>query len=250
MKYWKVSLLREGRCARQWHVRAEVLTVGSHGSNKVHLPPPVEAFALQVADSTDGMICEVGPYTLRIEDETRERSTLWSEARVRVDHAISAASEAPREAPVPVRAAIAAFALLGLTNLAGSLVVDGKPHVLREYERNRAARTARPPSPAVAPEPRYEAPTAAPSPDLEAPRERAFSTLAANPSPSGKTVRLAALVGQFPSSPVAGHGPSWDGALMANGADLAVPSPIPAAWLASPPERYRAPWPDAPVPPH
>ena len=107
MKYWKVSLLREGRCARQWHVRTEVLTVGSHGSNKVRLPPPVDAFALQISELSEAETHEVGPFTLLIEDETHQRNELWSVAKVRVEEAVSAAAVAPREAPVPIRVAIA-----------------------------------------------------------------------------------------------------------------------------------------------
>jgi len=48
MRYWKVSLVHEGRTAREWHLRTETLTVGSNGANAVRLPPPVEPFALRL----------------------------------------------------------------------------------------------------------------------------------------------------------------------------------------------------------
>jgi hypothetical protein len=244
MKYWKVSLLREGRCARQWHVRAEILTVGSHGSNKVRLPPPVEAFALQISELSAARTCEVGPFTLVVEDETHERSELWTEARLRVNDAVSAASAAPREAPVPIRAAIAVFTLLGLTNLAGSLVVDRQPHVLRAYERNRAALVAGAPSDPSAP--RYEASTATATPML---RTRDADRVPVALASRSGAARLVVLLGD-PSPAGSPAGSSWDGGLISHGNGLPDPSANPSAWLASTPERYRAPWPDAPVPPH
>jgi hypothetical protein len=229
-------------------VRADVLTVGSHGSNKVRLPPPVEAFALQITELSAARTCEVGPFTLVVEDETHERSELWTEARLRVNDAVSAASAAPREAPVPIRAAIAAFTLLGLTNLAGSLVVDGTPHVLREYERNRAALVASAhPAPSVqAGSPRYEAPPAVASPTPHGHADLLAISLA---SVSGGS-RVVALVGGSTSQPGSNPGSSWDGGLMSHSDGIPDPMAVPSAWLASTPERYRAPWPDAPVPPH
>jgi hypothetical protein len=225
-----------------------VLTVGSHGSNKVRLPPPVEAFALQFSELSEAQTCEVGPFTLLVEDETHERSEMWSEARSRVNDAVSAASAAPREAPVPIRAAIAVFTLLGLTNLAGSLVVDGTPHVLREYERNRAAMVASAhPAPSVqASAPRYEAPTAVAS---STPHGHA-DLLAVSLTPVSGGSRVVALVGGSNSQPGSNPGSSWDGGLMSHGDGSPDPMAVPSAWLASTPERYRAPWPDAPVPPH
>jgi hypothetical protein len=248
MKYWKVSLLRDGRCARQWHVRADVLTVGSHGSNKVRLPPPVEAFALQISELSEAQTCEVGPFTLVVEDETHERSELWSEARLRVNDAVSAASAVPREAPAPIRAAIAAFTLLGLTNLAGSLVVDGKPHVLREYERNRAALVANvrsaPASQSMAP--RYEAPASKVAATMVRNGDPLLADFAAVPIGA----RMASLVGVAPVHPGSNSGSSWDGEWVMQGDGIPRSSTGPSAWLASTPEHYRAPWPDAPVPPH
>lgn len=254
MKYWKVSLLREGRCARQWHVRAEVLTVGSHGSNKVRLPPPVEAYALQVAELAEPETHEVGPFTLLIEDETHERNQLWSVARTRVEEAVSAAAVAPREAPVPVRVAIATFTLLGLTNLAGSLIMDGRPHVLREYERTH---------PAVASMPRTGRAIEAPNPSFEA-REAhqanptvsaaapigAASMLFATANPGSAVATSIVMVSSNSPVPAAPSGQSWDGAMLAYAPGLPEASGLPSQWLSSTPVRYRAPWPDAPVPPH
>jgi len=254
MKYWKVSLLREGRCARQWHVRAEVLTVGSHGSNKVRLPPPVEAFALQLSELGEAMTQEVGPFTLLIEDETHERNQLWSVAKSRVEEAVSAAAVAPREAPVPVRVAIATFTLLGLTNLAGSLIMDRRPHVLREYDRTH---------PAVASMPRTGRAVELPSPNFQAQKATQASPTVAVAAPSRAVSMLfstanpgqavaTSIVMVSPNSPVpaAPSGQSWDGVLLAYAPGMPEQTAMPSQWLSSTPARYRAPWPDAPVPPH
>ena len=252
MKYWKVSLLREGRCAREWHVRAEVLTIGSHGSNKVRLPPPVESFALQFSELAQVETHQVGPFSLVVEDETHQRNELWTVACTRVEEAVSAASEAPREAPVPIRIAIATFTLLGLTNLAGSLFLDGRPEVMREYERTH---------PALVGMPRTGAPVPAPAAIFVAPIPERLALVAATPAkPTSLLFATAAapqsvassivLVPQTPSIPTSSPGHSWDGAMMAYATEPSDLAGIPADWLSSTPARYRAPWPDAPVPPH
>jgi len=254
MKYWKVSLLREGRCARQWHVRAEVLTVGSHGSNKVRLPPPVEAFALQISELGDTETHEIGPFTLLIEDETHQRNQLWTVAQIRVEEAVSAAAVAPREAPVPVRVAIATFTLLGLTNLAGSLIMDRRPHVLREYDRTHPAVASMPRTGRAVelPSPNFDArkaPQASPTVSVAAPSRTAsmlFSTAVPGPAVATSIV----MVSQNSPVPAAPSGQSWDGVMMAYAPGLPEASGRPSQWLSSTPARYRAPWPDAPVPPH
>jgi|GEM_PF-1851445 len=257
MKYWKVSLLREGRCARQWHVRSEVLTVGSHGSNKVRLPPPVQAFALQISELDDSQTHEIGPFTLLIEDETHQRNELWTEARTRVEVAASAMAVAPREAPVPVRVAIATFTLLGLTNLAGSLVMDGRPQALREYERTHMTAPgllamARSGSPAQSQEPRFEASRLAEATSTASVVMPSFSPFLrySNANPGATTASSIVVVHSNSPVPAAPAGHSWDGVMMAYASGVPETQAMPSQWLSSTPARYRAPWPDAPVPPH
>ena len=256
MKYWKVSLLHEGRTAREWHVRAEVLTVGSHGSNKVRLPPPVDAFALQFTELPEATTFEVGPYTLLVEDETHQRNAMWTDARSRVQEAVSAASVAPRETPVPVRAAIAACTLLGLTNLVASLVVDGRLGVLRAYERPRSEMVAMAAAKTQveAPAPRFEKADDAKSPtrmavDVAAPTKNA-SLLFASPVAKRQADRSIVAITRGVQIPAAPTSPSWDGAMLASASGELDLNAIPGERLASVPARYRAPWPDAPIPPH
>ncbi len=256
MKYWKVSLLHEGRTAREWHVRTEVLTVGSHGSNKVRLPPPVEAFALQFTELAEPTTFEVGPYTLQVEDETLQRHLMWTDARSRVQEAVSAASVAPRETPVPVRAAIAACTLLGLTNLVASLVVDGRLGVLRAYERPQSEMVAivATKAPVEAPAPRFEHVADAASPvrmtvEVAGPTRNA-SLLFASPVANRQADRSIVAITRSVQIPAAPTSPSWDGAMLASASVEPDMNAIPSEWLASVPVRYRAPWPDAPVPPH
>ena len=256
MKYWKVSLLHEGRTAREWHVRAEVLTVGSHGSNKVRLPPPVEPFALQFSELSESATLEVGPYTLVVEDETHQRNALWSDARSRVQEAVSAASVAPRETPVPVRAAIAACTLLGLTNLVASLVVEDRRDAFQTNERSKTEMVARlsANAPLQAPAPRFENVNDAATParvavDVAAPSRNAgllFASSVAKRQGDRSIVAITRNV-QIPAAPVS-H--SWDGAMLASASGELDLNTMPGEWLASVPQRYRAPWPDAPIPPH
>ena len=254
MRYWKVSLLHEGRTAREWHVRTEVLTVGSHGSNKVRLPPPVEPFAIQLSELAEAEIREVGPYLLRIEDETDQRNAMWSEARSRVEDAVSAAKIAPREAPVPVKAAVAACTLLGLTNLVASLVVDGRLGVLRAYEKSRpeiamVASSA----PIEAPAPRFESVDAGLERpvdiDVAAPTRKA-ALLFASPFSERREARSIVAITRTTQVPASHASPTWDGAMVAAATEDPANGSMPSDWFASPPARYRAPWPDAPVPPH
>lgn len=256
MKYWKVSLLHEGRTAREWHVRAEVLTVGSHGSNKVRLPPPVEPFALQFTELPEAGTFEVGPYTILVQDETIQRNVLWTDARSRVQEAVSAASVAPRETPAPVRAAIVACSLLGLTNLVASLVVDGRLGALQTYERDQTEMVAMvsASAPLQAPAPRFENVGDSKSPtrmtvDVAAPSRNA-SLLFASPVAKRHGDRSIVAVTRSVSIPMAPISQSWDGAMLALTSGELDLNTIPGEWLASVPARYRAPWPDAPIPPH
>lgn len=229
MRYWKVSLLREGRTAREWHVHSEALSIGSNGANSIRLPPPVEAFALRLETLSDPEIHEIGPYLLRVEDETDERSRLWTQAQERIEQAREAVAEVPRESPTTTRIALAACALVGLTNIAASLLVDGRPQALREFQQARVAAGSM-----QVPHPGY-APSGA---------NRSILVVAA---PSASQAHLTAL---GPSVPLeSASSPSSELSVALASLDL---SGLAAGgiWSSSPPSRYRAPWPDSPVPPH
>lgn len=238
MRYWKVSLLHEGRTAREWHVGAEVLTVGSHGSNKVRLPPPVAPFALRMDDLTGPVEVQVESFLLRIEDETTVRESLWNRAQQRLEQ-VEMASEVipPLEQQSPARILVAALAMAGLTQLAahyvgsqaGSSEHRSSASIVREIRDGATSLV----------EPSYEySTTAAATPDqprvgTHGSREHfhlaslvpsgTFHELHQNPSSDGFWIEG--------SLPVSGNGAT-------------------ALWSSTPPERYQAPWPDAPVPPH
>lgn len=128
MHHWKVSLLREGRIAREWHVRADTLTVGSHGSNLVRLPPPAGAFALRVESAPEPFEAEVDGFRLLVEDETELRRVLWRESRDRVEaQAFASEIVVPDERSSPARAAFLALAVVGIARLGGDVVVDRLP---------------------------------------------------------------------------------------------------------------------------
>ncbi len=243
MRYWKVSLLHDGRTAREWHVRAEVLTVGSHGSNTVRLPPPVDAFALRLEDIPDTDTVQVGSFLLRIEDETRLRKALVNRAQKRFEEAeLHVAAELPREANSPARILVAAFTLAGLTHIAatflGSQSSSEEPRTARQVVQ-MVARAVEP-----APEPSYSTSYA---PMAKAAASPVSEILSVAPA-SQEAPRMIALVptGTFHGlhqnpSPDGFYLPSWESDLES--------SPD-RRWTSQPPEHYQAPWPDAPVPPH
>lgn len=229
MRYWKVSLLGEGRTTREWHVRTEILTVGSNGANAVRLPPPVEPFALRLEDCEGPSEHAVGPYLLRVEDETEARGRLWSQAQSRIELAKEAFAEAPSaETHVPTRMAAAALALVGLTNLAANLLVDDRHDVVKVLEHRSAVAAP------VSPRPAYSADSQS-APVLFA-------------APAASAPRLVAL---GPSLLLGGQAGTSGSAVAAVLAAMAFAAPCAAgSWTSRPPSRYRAPWPDAPVPPH
>lgn len=242
MKYWKVSLLREGRTAREWHVRAEALTVGSHGSNLVRLPPPVAAFALRLTEAAEPEIHEVGNFVLRIEDESAARETLWAQAQERLEHSTSAAFSAPRETPAPARIAIATLTLMGLTNLAASFFVDGRPQALRDFQNRQVAQSV-----ALAGTAKigvYQAPSAIS--DSQAQPQVAEALVRSN---ADSRTQLQPAYDGAPVSKAQNHGQSWDGVALAACIGC-FGSSGPSPWASSTPEHYQAPWPDSPVPPH
>jgi hypothetical protein len=229
MRYWKVSLLREGRTAREWHVRSEALSIGSNGANSIRLPPPVEAFALRLESIGEAETHEIGPYLLHIEDETHERGRLWTEAQERIELARETFVETPRGTPTTSRIAFAACALVGLTNFTASLLVDGRPQALREFQQARVAAGTM-----LVPHPGY-APTGA---------NRSVLLVA---TPSASNARLAAVGPSVPLEPGASSSSELSVALASLDLSGLAAGDI---WSSSPPSRYRAPWPDAPVPPH
>lgn len=118
MRHWTVSLLRDGRTSRQWHVWSDVLTVGSHGAAKVRLPLPVEPWALRLTELTEASEFQVGEFLLRIQDTTTERASLWERAQVRMENS-SRQGESPRGPdlhPTPWGTAVLALCLAGLTH--------------------------------------------------------------------------------------------------------------------------------------
>ena len=227
MRYWKVSLLRDGRTAREWHVHAEVLTVGSNGANAVRLPPPVEPFALRLESAPEPADHEVGPYLLRVEDETLRRERLWSQAQERIEQVSLVCCEPAREAHSPARLALAAFALVGITNLAANLLVDDHRESSRAI-RSRSVQTSTPANPVA-----FSADSAQ------------HPLLVAAPAASP---RMAAIA---PAPLLDGQGAAPGSAVFAILAALAfLPRAGGRIWSSAPPPRYRAPWPDAPIPPH
>ncbi|QQS06331.1 MAG: hypothetical protein IPK50_05405 [Fibrobacterota bacterium] len=243
MRYWKVSLLHQGRTAREWHVRAEVLTVGSHGSNTVRLPPPVEAFALRLEDLPETPTVQVGDFLLKIEDETRLRNTLVNRAQQRFDQAeLMVAAELPREAHSPARILITAFTLAGLTHLTatflGSQSASEEPRAARQVVQ-QVSHFAAP-----APEPSYSATYASLSKSAHQPVSEILS-VAASPDESPRMIAL------VPSGTFHGlhQNSSPDGFAVPSLESVLAAAPD-ERWTSHPPERYQAPWPDAPVPPH
>jgi len=190
----------------------------------------VEPFALRLESCEAPQMHEVGPYLLRIEDETSERGRLWSQAQERIEHAKQAFVEAPAETHTTGRLALAAFTLVGLTNLAASFLVDGRHDMLSEIEHRTVVSASQAPRPGYAP---VASETAALLIQSSTPQQA--SRLAC----VGPTFSLDGF-GTGSGSPVAS-------ALVA--LDFSVPASG-GLWSSAPPPRYRAPWPDAPVPPH
>ncbi|MBK8804998.1 MAG: hypothetical protein IPN71_23585 [Fibrobacteres bacterium] len=239
MRYWKVSLLHQGRTAREWHVRAEVLTVGSHGSNTVRLPPPVEAFALRFEDLPETPTVQIGDFLLKIEDETRLRKALVNRAQQRFDQAdLLVAAELPREAHSPARILITAFTLAGLTHLTatflGSQSSSEEPRATR-HAIQRVSHLS-----AATSEPSYSSL----SKSAQAPVSEILSVVH---SPDESPLMIALVpTGTFHSMH---QNPSSDGFAVPSLESVLAAAPD-ERWTSQPPERYQAPWPDAPVPPH
>jgi len=145
MRHWTVSLIREGGVAREWHVWADTLTVGSHGAAKVRLPQPVEPWALRISELPEPQVFQLAEFTLRVADTTAERAQLWERAQVRIETArarIERESEAETApvGPSTLHTAITALALAGVTHWLAELAGGGE---VRELEVVTAIAAAR-----------------------------------------------------------------------------------------------------------
>lgn len=148
MKHWTVSLLHEGSVAREWHVWAETLTVGSHGAAKVRLPLPAEPWALRISELPEPQTFQVAEFTLRISDTTAERTRLWERAQVRIEVARLRAECEPEDSvptgPSTLHTAVTALCLAGLTHWLGELLADRDPQALELQAVTSLAVAARP----------------------------------------------------------------------------------------------------------
>lgn len=137
MRHWTVSLVRDGSVSRQWHVWAEILTIGSHGAAKVRLPRPVEPWALRLSELPEPQIFQLAEFTVQVADTTSERTNLWERAQVRIEHArVRSEREAEPAAsilPGTWQTAVTALLLAGATQwLADTLArPDSRPPELR-----------------------------------------------------------------------------------------------------------------------
>lgn len=143
MRHWTVSLIREGGVAREWHVWADTLTVGSHGAAKVRLPLPAEPWALRLSELPEPQVFQLAEFTLRVADTTAERALLWERAQVRIETArtrVERESEAAPVGPSTLHTAITALALAGVTHWLAELAGGSQ---VRELEVVTAIAAAR-----------------------------------------------------------------------------------------------------------
>lgn len=245
MRHWTVSLVREGSVAREWHVWADVLTVGSHGAAKVRLPLPAEPWALRIAELPEPAEFQVAEFHLRIADTTAERSNLWERAQVRIE---SARERAEREADPPVatgpstlQTTVTALCLAGLTHwFAGVAAHDGS----ESSDLHPIASLAS--APAL-----QDDPTAPFAESVCAPRQDEAGRLVAGISRSKAPASVRAAIGSMPSAHSEHASQGSGGALFAlapqESPRIAL---VAASWPASAPQAWDSLDQPPPEPPH
>lgn len=149
LHHWKVSLLKDNRITREWSIWASTLTVGSHPTSKVILPPPFAPSAVEVSGNgqytvtnysgasrsgsvnlQDAVRFELDGWSFDIVDNTPFRSALWAKARERMALAAKLGWREPGEAQNKVRyGVLGGLALLAILGMTGMVFLDHKPRV-------------------------------------------------------------------------------------------------------------------------
>jgi len=131
MRHWKITLMRDGRSQRQWHLRGDKVTVGSHPSCNVRLPRP----APEVLATLEGALpdaCEFGwdDSVVLVEDVTSGMNSLLRQAKVRIG------SEPEREAVSGQKLSLSlvGLCLLLLAALLAPFLADQRPQMLRTLQ--------------------------------------------------------------------------------------------------------------------
>lgn len=131
MRHWKITLMRDGRSQRQWHLRGEAVSVGALPTCSVRLPRPAPDLLLEVAGAQSEPIqVPWNDAILLVEDVTCTVDSLLRQAKVRIE------TEAPRENwnPQRIPATLVSLCLLLLAALISPFLADQRPEALRSIE--------------------------------------------------------------------------------------------------------------------
>lgn len=131
MRHWKITLMRDGRSQRQWHLRGEAVSVGALPTCSVRLPRPAPDLLLEVAGAqAEPIQVPWNDAILLVEDVTCTVDSLLRQAKVRIE------TEAPRENwhSQRIPATLVGLCLLLLAALLSPFLTDQRPEALRSIE--------------------------------------------------------------------------------------------------------------------
>jgi len=131
MRHWKITLMRDGHCQRQWHLRGDSVAVGALPTCDVRLPRP----APDVLAELDG--AQSGPHEFAwadavvvIEDVTSQVNALLRLARTRIE------AQPRRDAPTGQKLSLSlvGICLLLLAALLAPFLTDQRPQMLQALQ--------------------------------------------------------------------------------------------------------------------
>lgn len=131
MRHWKITLMRDGHCQRQWHLRGGSVAVGALPTCDVRLPRP----APDVLAELDG--AQSGPHefvwddsVVVIEDITSEANALLRLARTRIEAQPRRADPVGQKMSLP----LVGICLLLLAALLAPFLADQRPQMLQALQ--------------------------------------------------------------------------------------------------------------------
>lgn len=131
MRHWKITLMRDGRSQRQWHLRGESVTVGALPTCQVRLPRPAPDVLAEVKGAQNApQEFQWDDAVILIEDVTCTADSLLRQAKVR----ISAEPEREAWSSQNTPATLMAMALLIAAVVFSALFADFRPQALKNWQ--------------------------------------------------------------------------------------------------------------------
>lgn len=131
MRHWKITLMRDGRSQRQWHLRGESVTVGALPTCQVRLPRPAPDVLAEVKGAQSiPQEFQWNDAVILIEDVTCTADSLLRQAKVRISAEPEREAWTGQNSPATLMAMLLVIAAVVFS----ILFADFRPQALKSWQ--------------------------------------------------------------------------------------------------------------------